>query len=192
MYAQRWPGLYVADSASKAGQILVFDDTTTYGLHTFNTKFSRSPYFAFGTQGHTLFADENANEPVLSDDAARRERGSMSRPQPPKWTVTIPVRARGMVLAGDTLFLAGPPDVIDPDDPHGAFEGRKGGRLWAVSTSDGSRLAEYLLDSPPVFDGLIAARHKLYMTSADGAISCWGGTPSEFSQSKTFAPPSEE
>jgi outer membrane protein assembly factor BamB len=63
MHASRWPGLYVADRAPKAGQILVFDDTTTYGLHTFTTKFSRSPYFAPGAEGHELFADDNANEP---------------------------------------------------------------------------------------------------------------------------------
>ncbi len=179
MYARRWPGMYVADGASKAGQILVFGDTTTYGLHTFNTKFSRSPYFAFGTEGHTLFADDNANEPVLSDAAARRERGAMSRRQPPKWSVTIPVRARGMVLAGNILFLAGPPDVIDPDDPHAAFEGRAGGRLWAVSTTDGSRLNEYRLDSPPVFDGLIAAGKKLFITTTDGMVSCWGGAAND-------------
>lgn len=173
MHAERWPGMYSADTASKAGQILVFDDSTTYGLHTFNTKFSRSPYFAFGAQEHTLFADDNANEPVLTDEAARRERGSMSRRQPPKWSVTIPVRARGMVLAGDTLFLAGPPEVIDPDDPYGAFEGRQGGRLWAVSTADGSQRAEYTLDAPPVFDGLIAAQQNLFMTTIDHVVSCW-------------------
>jgi hypothetical protein len=174
MYAQRWPGMYAANSAPKAGQILVFDDAATYGLHTFNTQFSRSPYFAFGTQGHTLFADENTNEPILSDKAERQERGPMSRSQPPKWSVNIPVRARAMVLAGDILFLAGPPDIIDPDDPYGAFEGRQGGQLWAVSASDGSKLAEYPLDSPPVFDGLIAAQQRLFLTTTDGVLSCWG------------------
>jgi len=29
--------------------------------------------------------------------------------------------------------------------------------LRAVSVSDGTKLAEYRLDSPPVFDGMIAA-----------------------------------
>jgi hypothetical protein len=173
MYAERWPGLYVAVDTSKAGQILVFDKTTTYGLHTFNTKFSRSPYFKPGAEGHALFADDNDNEPVLPDAAARRERGSMSRSRPPKWSVRIPVRARGMVLAGSTLFLAGPPDVIDPDDPYGAFEGRKGGVLWAVSTADGRKIAEYVLPAPPAFDGLIAAGRKLFLTAADGCVSCW-------------------
>jgi hypothetical protein len=173
MYARRWPGLYVAVDTPKAGQILVFDETTTYGLHTFNTKFSRSPYFAPGTEGYELFADDNTNEPVLAADAARRERGSMSRLRPPKWSVKIPVRARAMVLAGDTLFLAGPPDVIDQDDPYGAFEGRKGGLLWAVSTADGTRIAEYQLRSPPVFDGLIAADQRLFLTTLDGCVLCW-------------------
>lgn len=173
MYAERWPGLYVADKTSKAGQILVFDDHTTYGLHTFNTKFGRSPYFAPGTTGYELFADANETEPVLPKQTANHERASMIRTGPPKWSVTIPVRARAMVLAGETLFLAGPPDVIDSDDPYGAFEGRKGGRLWAVSTADGARLAEYEMSVPPVFDGMIAADQCLFITDRDGAVSCW-------------------
>ena len=173
MHARRWPGMYSAIGAPKAGQILVFDDTTTYALHTFNRQFSRSPYFDPGTDGHTLVADDNDNEPMLPAESARRERGNMVRERPPKWSVQIPVRARAMVLAGETLFLAGPPDVIDDDDPYGAFEGRQGGRLWAVSTTDGTRLAEYSLDSPPVFDGLIAADGRLFLTSKDGRLSCW-------------------
>jgi hypothetical protein len=78
-----------------------------------------------------------------------------------------------MVLAGQRLLLAGPPDVIDEDDPYGAFEGRKGGLLWAVSTTDGKRLAQYQLDAAVVFDGLIAARERLFLTTTDGCVSCW-------------------
>jgi len=95
------------------------------------------------------------------------------RPAPPKWSVQIPLRARAVVLAGKNLFVAGPPDVIDEDDPLGAFEGRGGGLLWAVSTADGKKLAEYPLESPPVFDGLIAAGGRLYLTTTDGRLSCW-------------------
>jgi hypothetical protein len=36
MYARRWPGLYYADKASKAGQILAFDGNRTYGAHKFD------------------------------------------------------------------------------------------------------------------------------------------------------------
>ena len=36
-----------------------------------------------------------------------------------------PERVRAMVLAGETLFAAGPPDLLDPEDPLAAFEGRR-------------------------------------------------------------------
>jgi len=177
MYAERWPGLYVAVEASKAGQILVFDDHTVYGLHTFTRKFSRSPYFQPGADGYELFADDIGNEPVLDPQQARRERGTMTRSAPPKWSVRIPVRARAMVLAGPHLFLAGPPDLIDPKDPYGALEGRKGAELWAVATADGRKLAAYRLAAPPVFDGLIAAQGRLFLVMADGAVASWTPEP---------------
>ena len=173
MYAERWPGLYVAVGASKAGQILVFDSDTVYGLHTFTRKFSRSPYFQPGGDGYELFADDVANEPVLEPQQARRERGTMTRSAPPKWSVKVRVRARAMVLAGPHLFFAGPPDVIDPEDPYGALEGRKGAELWAVATTDGRKLAAYRLDAPPVFDGLIAAHGRLFIVMADGTVASW-------------------
>ena len=97
----------------------------------------------------------------------------MFRTSPPKWSLHIPVRARAMVLAGENLLLAGPPDVIDEDDPYGAFEGRKGALLWVVSTRDGKKLAEYRLEAPPAFDGLIAAGRRLFITTTDGCVSCW-------------------
>ena len=97
----------------------------------------------------------------------------MARSGPPKWSVRIPVRATAMVLAGHHLFLAGSPDVIDPKDPYGALEGRKGAELWAVSTADGRKLATHRLAAPPVFDGLIAAQGKLFIVMADGTVASW-------------------
>jgi hypothetical protein len=79
-----------------------------------------------------------------------------------------------MVLAGENLFVAGPPDVVDPDDPMAAFEGRSGAVLRAYSKSDGNALNEQKLDSPPVFDGLIAAEGRLYMSLVDGTVLCMG------------------
>jgi len=174
MYAERWPGLYVAVDTAKAGQILVFDENTTYGLHVFNQKFSRSPYFNPGSEGYELFADDNSNEPVLDEGNARRERGTMTRSKPPKWTVKIPVRARAMVLADDTMFLAGADDIVDSQDPLGALEGRKGASLWAVSTVNGGKIVAYRLDVPPVFDGMAAAGGRLYLSTTDGTVRCFG------------------
>ena len=75
----------------------------------------------------------------------------------------------------------------DPDtvlgDFHRIFEqdaalaGEQGALLWAVSAENGQKLAEYTLDSLPVFDSLIAAGGHLYMTTTDGEVLCFGENP---------------
>ncbi|MCX7016157.1 MAG: hypothetical protein NTW86_26965, partial [Candidatus Sumerlaeota bacterium] len=60
-----------------------------------------------------------------------------------------------------------------PQDPYAAFEGRKGARLAAVSAKDGARLGEVEIDSPPVFDGLIAAEGRLFASLEDGSLACF-------------------
>ncbi len=80
-----------------------------------------------------------------------------------------------MVVAGSTLFVAGTPDTVDPDDPWSAIEGRAGGVLWAISTADGKKLAEYPLESPPRFDGMAAADGCLYLSCTDGRLVCLAG-----------------
>jgi hypothetical protein len=81
-----------------------------------------------------------------------------------------------MLVAGDVLFAAGSPDAVDKKDPHAAFLGRRGGRLIAMSTIDGKRLAGHPLDAPPVLDGLAAAHGRLYVSTADGAVLCFAST----------------
>ncbi len=176
MYSARWPGYYRAnEGAAKTGQMLVFDDRTTYGVKVYNKKDVRRPWFVPGT-GCEVFADHNDNEPVLEEKAANWDKGpGFSRSKPAKWAVKVPVRAQALVLAGDKLFVAGAPDILKPDDPLASFEGRAGGKLWAMSAKDGRRLAEYELDSPPIFDGLIAARGRLYLCTKNGNLICFQG-----------------
>jgi outer membrane protein assembly factor BamB len=198
MYSQRWPGYYIANQAPKSGQLLVFDAETTYGVKCYTRRNRHSPMFFPGKEGYLLFADDNDNEPVLVDKtgeprpvkwlpdvneaighkldgtAVDKDKGTgFTRAQPPKWSVWATVRIRAMVVADRTLFVAGPPDVLDPDDPMGAFEGRKGALLWAVSAKDGKKLAEYELDSPPVFDGMVAANGRLYLAIEGGKLLCF-------------------
>ena len=174
-YSSRWPGFYFGYDAPKVGQILVFDDDTTYGLHVFTTRQGHSPRFWPATDGYELFADDNRNEPLLRPTSIGREKGlGFSRMMPPKWSTQIPIRARAMLISPGRLYLAGPPDVVTEDDPMAAFEGRAGGLLWVVSSEDGSRLAEYRLESPPVFDGLSAAAGRLYLSARDGSLICMG------------------
>ena len=97
------------------------------------------------------------------------------RSRPAKWQKMIPLRIRAMVLAGDHLFAAGTPDVLDPKDPLAAFEGRKGAMLQVFAAKDGSLVKSYSLASPPAFDGMIAAGGRLYIATQDGKVLCMSG-----------------
>ena len=80
-----------------------------------------------------------------------------------------------MVKAGDALFVAGPPDVLDDEDPFAAFEGRGGAVLVVVSARDGKKGSEIALSAPPVFDGMIAAYGRIYASLTNGTVVCLGG-----------------
>ena len=178
MYARLWPGYTLATAGPKSGQILTFDDDTTYSVKVFDRRgpgnYFRSGYFKPGS-GYLLCADDNANEPQQSArvKGAEGERPDQVRQVPAKWTRRIPVRVRAMVLADRTLFVAGPPDVIPAADPLAALAGRKGASLWAVSTQDGKTLAEYKLACPPVFDGMAAAENALFVVLKSGRVVCF-------------------
>ena len=90
-----------------------------------------------------------------------------------KWQVQIPITAKAMVLADDTVFVAGAPLVFDPADLAATYAGRRGAILWAASAADGSKLAEYKLEVLPVWDGMAAAYGKLFISNQDGSIECW-------------------
>jgi outer membrane protein assembly factor BamB len=138
-------------------KLLVYDAETAYGVKPFSgtARHSRS-IFKPATAGYTLFAGQRT---------ARK----------PRWSKKVPVRIRGMVIAGDKLFVAGAMDVVDPKDPWATIEGRSGAVLWAVSPVDGVKLAEYKLDAPPIFDGLTAASGRLYLSTTDGKVVCMQG-----------------
>jgi len=137
-------------------KLLVFDDRTAYGVKPFaaSARHSRA-IFRPGTEGYTLFANRRPEH-------ARR------------WSMKVPLRVVAMVVAKETLFVAGPPDVVDPDDPYAALDGRSGGLLQAVSTEDGRKLGELRLSSPPVYDGMAAARGRLYIALTNGSVVCLG------------------
>ena len=138
-------------------KLLVFDDKIAYGVKPFSgsARHSRA-IFRPGTEGYTLFASR------------RPKHESM-------WSKKVPLRIVAMVLAGQTLFVTGPPDVVTSSDPWAALEGRSGSVLQAVSTADGSTLSELKLDSTPVFNGMAAAYDRLYISMQDGSIICMAG-----------------
>ena len=80
-----------------------------------------------------------------------------------------------MLKSGDYLFMAAMPVEIPQDDPHAAYEDRKGGMIWVASAQDGSKVAEYELASPVVWDGMAAAYGRLYISMKDGSVLCLAG-----------------
>jgi len=101
----------------------------------------------------------------------------------------LPFFGRALVLSGDTLLVAGPPDFVDEIDAWGFFEtdrvqeklrqqeaalaGKHGGLLWLISAEDGKKIREYKLESSPVFDGMAVANGRLLMSTLDGRVVCW-------------------
>jgi hypothetical protein len=79
-----------------------------------------------------------------------------------------------MVLAGGRLFVAGPEDAIDEDDPYATFEGRGGAILQVFSATDGALVKSHPLPSTPVFDGMSAAGGRLYVSTKDRKLVCLG------------------
>lgn len=87
-----------------------------------------------------------------------------------KWSTPMPIRVISLVATKDSLFAAGPADVVDPADLWGGYEGRKGARLMVCSKTDGKPRTAMELPAVPVYDGMSAAGGSLYIAFADGSI----------------------
>jgi len=121
-------------------------------------------------------ADRNTTKPVLDvmDIGAEKGRG-FSRTELPIWSVKIPIRVDGMLMARDHLYVVGPPDLPPEQGAYEAMIGKRGSVFRVVSTSDGGNLSQFSMKEVPVFDGLIASGDRLYMTTMQGTLICLGG-----------------
>ncbi len=134
--------------------MLVFDDEAAYAFGT-KRHGGFGGWFKPGTGAFTLAARERKTGKAL-------------------WTRKIGMWVRAMVLAGPVLFLGGAPDVVDKKDPWAALEGRRGGLLCALSAQDGKTLATYKLSAPPLWDGMAAGNGRLFVSTQDGSLVCFG------------------
>lgn len=200
-----WGEWFIPGRLVPTGRILAFDENCVYG-------YGRDPEYLCNSSvlEYRLFA---AGKHIVAQRVARLKRAKQDRVNwktraaelsaaqltavDYKWlSEHPPLIARAMVLAGRTLFVAGPPDVVDEKKAWGRFlepdiraelgeqlaaiQGKRGALLWAVNTADGSKLAEWKLNGMPVFDGMIAAGGspqggKLYFATTDGRVMCLGG-----------------
>ncbi|MBG86446.1 MAG: hypothetical protein CMO80_06040 [Verrucomicrobiales bacterium] len=108
------------------------------------------------------------------------------------WARTVPMFAQAMAMAGDTLIVAGPPDVMDEEyaferimekddsinsvlkEQDEALKGAQGGKLWAVSVANGRQRVELPLKALPVWDGMAVARGALFVATKDGKVTRFG------------------
>jgi len=125
---------------------------------------------------YRLFGQRLAKTP----SATAGNRAAAAPANRPDWTARIPVLAEAMVSAGGTLFVAGPvdPSIDIPreramvDRLAKAYDSTEGGKILAVSASDGKILTSSGLDSPPVFDGMAVARGRMYLSAKNGELVC--------------------
>ena len=110
----------------------------------------------------------------------------------PKWNVDVPIYVRAMALSGFNLFIAGPPDLIDEEatfqqlaqkdaavqqqlaSQAAALEGSQGGKLVTVNSETGEIQQVLELPALPAWDGLAAARGRLFLSTLDGQVMCFG------------------
>ncbi len=123
---------------------------------------------------------------VVASSAGKRRGAGVAH----KWTRDVPMSVRAMARAGNRLVVAGPPDLLDEVGAFEGFEtedaqkqiraqdaalkGARGGMLHVVDAESGKTLSECKLDSPPVFDGLIAAGGRVYFADMAGNVVCMG------------------
>jgi len=150
---------WLLKNRSNIGHILSFEAAKVYGIRI---------YKAYGMKGsHTedVFIPGKAGYELFCNPISGKDKG---------WMVRTPVRAKALLSSKDHLFLAGVPDTVDPTDPLAYLEGRKGAVLAVHSKTDGTKLAEYELKSPPVFDGFSANEHGLFLATKDGVLTRFG------------------
>jgi outer membrane protein assembly factor BamB len=181
-----WP---ISATQRPAGRLLVMDDKTLYGFGRFNQYNRIGGHVGLGQMSYKLYAARKA----VPRAAGGKKKGAKLPPAnrvPALWERDLPLLARGMVLAGETLFVAGPPSRFKPSEPVqgnpylpgppealqaqvDTLAGKGGGLLWAVSAIDGKRLAELKLDAVPVWDGMAAADGCLLLALQDGSVCCF-------------------
>jgi outer membrane protein assembly factor BamB len=161
-------GWISAGNRNISGRLLVKADGRVFG-------FGRKGYTITGSHlglqsaYHLFSADPGPDVPPKGQKKGRR--GKPARRVNYHWSQAIPFYVRAMLLAGDTLLIAGPNDVGDFASPRP----NQAVLLWAVAAADGSKLAEHKLKAAPVLDSFAASGGRLYFTTVDGRVVCYRG-----------------
>ena len=175
-----WGAWWRVGHSVPSGRILVLGDQCIYGFGRDRYPGGNSGQWRDGEKYHLFAAPRSQPKPSPPKPKApapkgqprRRRRAPVRSTVHYTWAQPAPLEVRAMVLAGDTLFVAGPPP--DAHTNLDSFQGRGGVVLRAIAAADGKTLAEHKLAALPVFDGMIAARGRLFIALSNGSLLCMG------------------
>jgi hypothetical protein len=156
-----YPWIVTKSLAVPYGLMLAFDDKNVWAARRSGGKGQQQEYVLVANPR----PDPAAKDSQLADFAARSGNKKVAGES---WTVDLPMRPRAMIRAGNALIVGG---------THGASVAEKAseGILLIASDSDGKTLGQFPLEAPPVWDGMAAARGKLYVATTDGSVVCLAG-----------------
>ena len=180
-----WGGWARAAGPNAFGRILSFDADRIYGYGRVAISGGATGHKA---DSYHLYASTKLPvPPPANPEAAGNKKKGRAKPGAAKpeqfWSSDLPMAVRAMVLAPDSLVIAGPPEVgrksqdllafENEEEALAAFAGENKASLVVISPQDGSTLSQAPLDAVPVFDGMSAANGNLYLALKDGSIQCW-------------------
>jgi len=158
------------------GDILALDGNRFYEVRGYTP--ARISPFDPRPQGYTLFAGvyRQVDKTIVQQRGRKRRprRLSVRSVADQRWVAHIPLAGKALVVAEDTLFVAGTPVKFPPDDLAAAYAGRMGGVLWAGSATTGQKQAQVRLDAPPSWDGMAVAQGRVFIALQDGRLLCLG------------------
>ncbi len=183
-----WNQWYKAGRAVPAGRILAHRGSSVFGFGRV-----QGDYRWITPLKYHLFRIDKT--PAMLDPTKRNKEAGYGQPTRNKfkydWTHDVPIFVKAMVLADETLFVAGPPSIFDEKEEWKQvyepaaqakfarqaemLQGSRGSLLWAVSAASGEKLYEHALQSIPVWDGMAAAYGCLYLPMENGTLVCVGG-----------------
>jgi outer membrane protein assembly factor BamB len=193
-----WP---FADLVSPGGRMLTFDDRSVFGYKEAHTNM-KARLTEAAPEEATTFSVPRFPQLLTEKEVEASARANQRRIAYRKvkrysydWEGKVPIIVRAMVLTDAFLFTAGPErfdekklaeffytnrtdDADLPDYVEHAldsYQGRKGAKLAVTDKTNGKVVSGLALDSAPVFDGMIAAHKKLFISMVDGSVVCLEG-----------------
>ncbi|MFH0938183.1 MAG: PQQ-binding-like beta-propeller repeat protein [Planctomycetota bacterium] len=139
------------------GSLLVFRENKVFGIRDNIGREAENCYWR-----HPLekYRGQMPREEIFAVESINNEPTA-----PSFWSVQSPItKINAMALVGETVFVAGALDEEKVD----------GGAIWALSAADGKKLGEAKLAAPTIFDGMAAAYGRLYVSTQDGKLRCFG------------------